>query len=144
LQSNNTVKITFTKHLGIKTTALLPPWTVLTTDTISCSDGWTNYNLLSRGCKTFVTYPFLGSIDTVISEHKHPIEPTMERIFLARGWGRLAWQTFRAPGQIVDSSRCPNFGWNNYLENWTLTDCRYTTNIETSLENLTGSDLWRP
>jgi hypothetical protein len=134
-----TVRITHTKHLGISTTAI--SWVVMTSRTIDCAKGWTVFNPLERGCRIVVNYPALGPIDTVISEHKFFNQ--MERIFLARGWGRLAWQTFRASGGLDDPSRCPDFGWNSY-ENWLLVDCRYSVNVEPLNEKLTGSMMWKP
>lgn len=117
------VHITYTKHGGIPTTELVPHWTALTTSTVPCNQGWTTYSLLERGCQTSVVYPGLGPIPTVVSEHLNPVEHFAERIFLARGWGRLAWQTFRQTGAPVDPTRCPDFGWNSY-SGWALTDCR--------------------
>lgn len=135
------VRITSTKHLGIPTTPI--SWVALRTDTIDCAQGWTTYSPVERGCKAVVTYPGIGPVDTVISEHRHPIEPLMERILLGRGWGRLAWQTFRASGALDDPARCPDFGWNTY-DNWPLTDCRYPVNIEPADGTLTGAMLWHP
>ena len=85
------VRITSTKHLGIPTTPI--SWVTITGDTVDCASGWTGYNSFERGCRAVVAYPAIGPVDTVISEHRHPFESTMERIFLARGWGRLARQT---------------------------------------------------
>ena len=140
----NAVRILSTRHGGIETTALVPAWTVLTTSTVNCADGWTDYSFFERGCRATVNYPHLGQIDTVISEHRHPFENTMERIFLARGYGRLTWQGFRSPGTPADPSRCLDFGWNAYASGWTLTDCRVTVNIEPANGSLTGSQLWHP
>lgn len=134
------VRITSTKHLGIPTTPI--SWVALRTDTADCAQGWTTYSSLERGCRTLVNYPNLGPVDTVISEHRAVL---MERIFLARGWGRLAWQTFRQGQQApVDSARCPDFGWNGFEAGWTLTDCRYTVNVEQAEGVLTGAALWHP
>jgi hypothetical protein len=136
----NIVHITSTKHLGVPTTPI--SWVALRTDTIDCSQGWTSYSVLERGCKATVSYPNIGPIDTIISEHLNPVERFVERIFLGRGWGRLAWQTFRATGAPAPD-RCPSFGWNEY-QNWILTDCRYVVNIEPANGTLSGSMLWHP
>ena len=136
------VFITHTKHLGIPTTAI--SWVVLTTSTIDCAQGWTAYNPIEHGCRTTVNYPAIGPVDTVISEHRHPLEPTMERIFLARGWGRLAWQAFRTSGTLDNPARCPEFGWNAYEPGWILVDCRVAVNIEPWDGKLTGAMLWHP
>lgn len=141
------VMITHTKHLGIPTTPIA--WTALTTTTtVDCAQGWTAYSPLERGCRTTVTYPALGPALTVISEHRHPTEPILERIFLAKGWGRLAWQTFRAPPTTpAPPARCPDFGWNapTTPDLPTLTDCRYTTDVEPATPPLlTGAQLWHP
>jgi hypothetical protein len=139
---NGAVLITHTKHLGIPTTPI--SWVVMTTDTIDCAQGWTAYNALERGCRTTVTYPAIGPVDTVISEHRHPFEPTMERIFLGRGWGRVAWQGFRTTGGLDDPARCPDFGFNTYEPGWSLVDCRYAVNVESWDGKLAGSMLWHP
>lgn len=134
------VLITSTKHMGIPTTAI--SWVALRTDTVDCSQGWTTYSPLERGCRVAVTYPNIGPVDTIVSEHLNPVEQFVERIFLGRGWGRLAWQTFRASGQPV-KDRCPDFGWSTYAS-WALTDCRYALNVEQASGNLTGKNLWHP
>lgn len=138
----NTVRITHTKHGGIPTTPI--SWVALTTDTVDCAQGWSTYTALERGCRTVVNYPGIGPVDTVISEHRSPFESLMERIFLARGWGRLAWQTFRMSGGLPDPSRCPDFGWNGYDPGWLLTACRYAVNVEPADGSLTGDMLWHP
>lgn len=135
------VYITHTKHGGIPTTPI--SWVTLTTDTISCDQGWSSYTPWERGCRSVVNYPSIGPVDSVISEHRHPLENTMERIFLGVGWGRVAWQTFRLAGKLDDPTHCPDFGWNTY-DNWILTACRYAVNIEPSDGTLTGSMLWHP
>ena len=137
-----TVRITHTKHLGIPTTPI--SWVMFTTRTVDCARGWTQHSGLERSCRAPVNYPAIGPVDTVISEHRHPLEPTMERIFLARGWGRLAWQTFRTAGALDNPSRCPDFGHNGYEPGWAMTDCRYAVNVEPWDDRLTGSMLWHP
>lgn len=141
LRTDGSVRITHTKHLGIETTPI--DWTVLSASTVDCSQGWTEYNILERGCRATVTYPKIGPVDSIISEHRSPIEPLMERIFLARGWGRVAWQAFKGNGQVDDPSRCPDFGWNGY-PNMNLVDCRYSVNVEPATSVLNGTQLWRP
>ncbi len=136
----NVVRITNTKHLGIPTTPI--SWVALRADTVDCAQGWTTYSPIERGCRAVVTYPGIGPVDTVISEHRALF---MERIFLGRGWGRLAWQTFRSDATpAVDPARCPEFGWNSDDRGETLTDCRYALNVEPSDGSLTGAMLWRP
>ncbi len=137
----DTVRITTTKNPFVPTAAI--SWVALRTDTIDCARGWTTYSPVERGCKASVSYPGIGLVDTVISEHLNPVEQFAERIFLARGWGRLAWQTFRASG-LPAADRCPDFGWNTYAGDWVLTDCRYAVNIEPAGGTLTGSMLWHP
>lgn len=136
----NTVRITTTKNPRVPTAAI--SWVVMTTSTVNCSQGWTQYDLVERGCRAVVTYPGIGPVDTVISEHLNPVEQFAERIFLAKGWGRLAWQTFRASGTPA-GDRCPDFGQNVY-QGWVLTDCRYAVNIEPSDGMLTGAMMWHP
>jgi len=136
----NEIHITNTKHLGVSTTPI--SWVALRTDTVDCAQGWTTYSPMERGCHAVVTYPGIGPVETVISEHRWML---MERIFLGRGWGRLAWQTFRSDGSApVDPSRCPDFGWNTDDRGETLTDCRYVTNIEPAGGTLTGAQEWHP
>jgi hypothetical protein len=121
---------------------LVPQWTVLTTDTIDCTKGWTTYSALERGCRATINYPGIGPVDTVVSEHRWIF---MERIFLGRGWGRLAWQTFRSDSTPpVNPARCIDFGWNADVRGETLTDCRYAVNIEPVDGVLTGAMLWHP
>lgn len=141
IQGNRLV-ITYTKHLGIPTTHFAAPWTAASTDTMPCEQGWTQYSLLEQGCKTTVNYPNLGPVDTIISEHRTLDGSVMERIFLGRGWGRLAWQTFQPTG-TTPADRCPDFGWNQF-PGMILTDCRIVTNLEKETKNLTGSQLWHP
>lgn len=138
----DTVRLTHTKHLGIPTTPI--SWIVLRTDTIDCAQGWTIYSPVERGCRAVVNYPAIGPVDTVISEHRHPIEPTAERIFLAKGYGRLAWQAFRTSGALDNPARCPEFDWNAYEPGWALVDCRIAVHIEPSDGKLTGAMLWHP
>lgn len=133
--------IVSTQHLGTGgVVQLLPRWTAATRQTIDCSQGWTAYDPVERGCRAVVNYPSIGPVDTIISEHAGP--EFTERIFLGLGWGRLAWQTFRPIG-VTPVDRCPDFGWNS-LGSLVLTDCRIAVNLEASGAGLTGAQLWHP
>lgn len=120
----------------------LIPWTVATRQTIDCSKGWTTYSGLSRGCRTTVDYPGIGPVDTIVSEHGD--KTAVERIFLARGWGRLAWQAFSRLSPREVERRCPDFGWSAPVGGLPLSDCRIAVNVEPASEPLRGVDLWKP
>jgi hypothetical protein len=95
-----------------------------------------------------VTFPILGTIEAVISEHYDAAtiadSTAMERFFMAKGWGRLVWQSWgRAPARIDLSARCLDFGWNS-LEGWQLNDCREAVNVIKTNGSLTGKDEWHP
>jgi hypothetical protein len=87
---------------------------------------------------------------TLVSEHydgpDFPTSHNAERFFLARGWGRLAWQAFGDTPPAIDlSTRCPDFGFNvPPVPGWYLRDCRIATMIEPANGTLTGLQLWRP
>lgn len=137
-------RITQTQDGGTPGVQVFPvPWTVITSRTVDCAQGWTTYNLLERGCRTVVSYPNIGPVDTVVSEHGDA--NLTERLFLARGWGRLAWQAHTAGEPIPDlATRCPDFGWNHPpRDGLRLVDCRYTVNVEPADGSLTGARLWR-
>ena len=118
----------------------LIPWTLGTTDTMPCAAGWTQYNQLERGCRAVVSYPELGPVESLVSEHGDANQ--VERIFLGRGWGRLAWQTFR-PSGLTPVDRCPDFGWNAY-PGMVLTDCRIVTHAIPADGSLIGAQEWHP
>lgn len=119
------------------------PWTVLTTRTVDCAHGWTIYGMLERGCRATVGFPRLGPVDCVISEHGD--DNAIERIFLCRGWGRLAWQAHARGAAPADQERCPDFGWNaSPRPGQVLADCRIAVNVEPGDGRLTGAQLWHP
>ena len=98
-----------------------------------------------------VTYPNLGTIDTIISEHYNAANPTrataMERSFMGLGWGRLVWQAMGiATPQPSDlATRCPDFGFNvPPYTNWRLNDCRENVTIIPASGQLTPAQLWHP
>jgi hypothetical protein len=118
-------------------------------DPNSCN-GATLGSALTRYTRQSVTFPALGTVDTLVSEHydgpDFPTSHNAERFFLARGWGRLAWQAFGDTPPAIDlSTRCPDFGFNvPPVPGWYLRDCRIATMIEPANGTLTGLQLWRP
>lgn len=77
--------------------------------------------------------------DTVISEMYYGVDHDgvgMERFYMGRGWGRLAWQAWSAPGVRQPTpdiaERCPAFPWSGPPDihpDWALVDCRVVTNL---------------
>lgn len=105
---------------------------------------------LTRYERATVTYPVLGPVDTVVSEHYDSgslaSATALERAFYALGYGRLVWQRWGPTPPTIDlSARCPDFGWNTSpVAGWHLDDCREAVTTEPADGSLTGADLWRP
>lgn len=96
-----------------------------------------------------VSYPNLGAIDTIVSEHYDLSSPVtaqaMERSFFGYGWGRLTWQAWTRGGAPVDPARCPDFGFNAPpAAGWTLSDCRESVNLVDQFTPMTPLQLWQP
>lgn len=97
-----------------------------------------------------VTYPNLGVIDSLVTEHydRDTIANSRaaERMFFGYGWGRLVWQAWGPTPSVVDlSTRCPDFGWNTPpVDGWYLEDCREAVNIIPADATLTGAQEWHP
>lgn len=113
------------------------PWVVVA-QAKPCADGWTRWDSLERGCEASLTYPGGITADTYVSDHGDA--HALERIFMARGWGRLAWFAYVAGGAPVDRSRCP-FEWTPPT-GYVLTDCRIVTRIILPPQPITGSQEW--
>lgn len=128
---------------GLETFAV--PWTMATRYTVRCESGWTVYTPWSRGCRATVTFPLIGSVDTVISEHGD--DNAVERHFLGYGWGNLAWQSFRRDlvAEPNLGARCQDFGWNHPPRpGQRLAGCRISVQVIPADGGLTGAQLWSP
>lgn len=118
----------------------------LTNDPSQClpiSSAYTRYSLQS------VSYPGLGPVPSIVSEHYNGADMAsavdMERFFLGRGWGRLAWQRFAHNPPPVDTNRCPDFGWSAPpAPGLTLADCRILTQLAPADGTLSAGQLWQP
>jgi hypothetical protein len=101
-----------------------------------------------------VTFPYLGAVETIVSEHysglTSALSAEMERIFFAKGLGRVCWQAWRrtgrppvAPDQQVSPDRAPDFGWNQLDAGWVLTDTRLCV-VPTTTAPISAAQLWHP
>lgn len=83
-------------------------WWVFDKFTSNCPNWRVSPDGLGRACRMPVTFPGVGSVDTVIAEHyalPGQLGP-MERSFYGLGWGRLVWMAFSQPDcKPVDPSR---------------------------------------
>lgn len=107
---------------------------------------------LSRFCRATVTYPVSGvpgdriTADTIISEHGN------ERFYMARDWGRLAWQAWGPPGSCSPVSdlpdRSPALSFDGPPAghpDWIRCDTRVNTNIEGADGTMSGAAFgWPP
>lgn len=96
-----------------------------------------------------VTFPALGALDTIVSEHYNTANAAtagaMERSFWALGYGRLVWQSWQRGASPVDPTRCPDFGFNAPPQTGlVLSDCRENVTIVAQASGLTPAQLWQP
>ncbi len=93
-----TVRIAATQDGGTTGIQRFADWWLFDSRTPNCTAGWSTSDLLSRACRTVVTYPHLGPVDTVVSEHYSlPGDlGDLERTYLAAGYGRLCWEAYSA------------------------------------------------
>lgn len=119
-------------------------------DPSQCSTGSSAF---TRYRRVMVTFPKLGALDTIISEHYSGADmasaPAMERSFFAKGYGRVAWQAWGKAGWTPPppdlAARCPDFGWNSPpVAGLFLVDCREALDSEPAPAPLTGAQLWHP
>jgi hypothetical protein len=100
----------------------------------------------TRYIRTAVTFPHLGTVETIVSEHysglTSEIADQMERIFFVKGLGRVCWQAWKRTGSPVAPDRAPDFGWNS-LPGWVLTDTRLCV-VPITTAPVNGAILWKP
>ncbi len=107
----------------------------------------------TRYKRATITFPSIGSVDTIISEHYagESIEKayTMERFFFAKGYGRVCWQAWGKEPEVsqyfgpLDAYRAPDFGYNS-IAGWRMYDTRVQVNSASDKPLLTGLNLWHP
>ena len=92
--------------------------------------------------------PTILTLPTIISEHFNAANvaraSAMERTFMAKGGGRVIWESWtKRPPSVRDlSNRCPGTAWSVApAPGWYLGDCRYSTNLVSADGRLTG-DLY--
>jgi hypothetical protein len=73
-------------------------WGLFDNKVTLCSIGWTPVGALGRACRAMVSYPVIGDVATIISEHWSGLNQTgdMERFYMAADWGRLCWESYGA------------------------------------------------
>lgn len=120
-------------------------WWLYDTHVPDCSEGWRHGGRWGRACHTVVTYPRLGPVETIISEHggSH-----VERFYMGLGWGRLAWEAW-APScpQPLDPARAPAVSFDEPPAGhptWRKCDERLSVNVEPTDGSLRGTREWRP
>ena len=91
-------------------------------------------------------------LPTIISEHydSESIAAAfaMERTFMAAGVGRAIWEAWSKgpPASHDTDQRCPGTAWSTPpAPGWTLSDCRYATNLVAEKGSMTGAAFgWPP
>jgi hypothetical protein len=145
--TNGIAAIVATQDGGTPGVQVFPiPW-VVAANAADCAQGWTTWDSFNRGCVTTITYPATGfgltsiTAQTIVSEHGDP-GVAVERIFQARGWGRLLWQAWRPTGTPVDPARWPGVTGTVPPPPGVLLDVRLNTNLVLAPGTLTGSQEW--
>jgi hypothetical protein len=145
--SGGVASIVTTQDGGTPSIQTFPiPWTIAA-NAADCSQGWTTWDSFNRGCVATITYPASGfgltsiTAQTLISEHGDP-SIQVERIFMAKGWGRLLWQAWRPSGTPVDPARFPGVSGTVPPGAGVLVDVRLVTNLVPADGALSGAQEW--
>lgn len=143
--ANGVASIDETRDGGTNGNQHFSDWWLFDNRVPDCAKGWEYGGKWGRACRTTVTYPQIGAVDTIISEHDGS---HVERFYFGRGWGRLGWEVWAPSCPVpLDPARAPPMSFDaapTTHPDWVKCDERLVVNVEPWTAPISGIYEWHP